>query len=192
MDILKTTEPKSDQQNYDDYTTAPKTVTITEVKSVGGDQPIELHLKEAPGRPYKPAKSMRRVIIAAWGSEASAYIGRQLTLYGDPSIRFGKDAVGGIRISHMSNITEPLTVSLTITRGKRAPFVVQPLDDHLGKHVAALTGATTLNELQTAWAAVTADGVSGVAALVVLKDARKTELAQTGVLDAADPLYVES
>jgi pyruvate carboxylase len=35
--------------------------------------------------------------------------------------------VGGIRISHLSHIEKPITVALTVTRGKKAPFVVQPL-----------------------------------------------------------------
>ena len=30
-DIAKLIEPKSDQQNYDDYITGPKTVTISDV-----------------------------------------------------------------------------------------------------------------------------------------------------------------
>ena len=70
---------------------------------------------------------MRRVIAAAWGTDASVYVGRQLTLYRDDTIRFGGSAVGGIRIQAMSHIDKPITVNLTVTRGKRAPFTVQPL-----------------------------------------------------------------
>ena len=32
IDITKTTEPKSDQQNFDDYVGGPKTVTVAECK----------------------------------------------------------------------------------------------------------------------------------------------------------------
>ena len=104
MDILSTTEPKSDQQNFDDYIGGSKTVTVSGVKVVSGEQPVEIHLVEFPGRPFKPGKSMRRVLVAGWGSDSSKYAGRTLTLYGDPSIRFGKEQVGGIRISHLSHI----------------------------------------------------------------------------------------
>jgi len=128
MDISKTLEPRSDQQNYEDYITGPRTVTVAEAKVVGGDQPVEVHLVEFPGRPYKPGKSMRRVLAQCWGTESSAYAGRRLTLYGDPTIKFGKEAVGGIRISHLSHIDGPREILLTVTRGKRTPFVVQPLD----------------------------------------------------------------
>ena len=128
MDITKTTEPKSDQQNFDDYIGGPKTVTISDVKKGSTEQPVEVHLVEFPGRPFKPSKSMRRVLITAWGPEAAAYVGRRMTLYGDPEVKFGGQAVGGIRISHLSDITEALSIGLTVTRGKRAPFIVKPLD----------------------------------------------------------------
>lgn len=128
MDISRTLEPKSDQQNFDDYVTGPKTVTVTEAKVVGGEQPVELHLAEFPGRPYKPGKSMRRVLAKCWGPESSAYAGRRLTLYGDPDVRFGGQKVGGIRIRALSDLDGPMEINLTVTRGHRAPFVVQPLD----------------------------------------------------------------
>lgn len=127
MDITETTAPKSDQQNFDDYVGGPKTVTITAVKAGSAEQPVEIHLTEFPGRPYKPSKSMRRVLVASWGSEASAYVGRRMTLYGDPTVKFGGIEVGGIKISHLSDIDKPLTLALTVKRGSRAPFVVQPL-----------------------------------------------------------------
>lgn len=191
MDILSTTEPKSDQQNFDDYSTAPRTVTVAEVKSGTPEQPVEVHLVEFPGRPYKPSKSMRRVLIACWGPEASAFTGRRMTLYGDPTIRFGGSAVGGIRIAALSHIAEAVTIPLTVTRGKRAPFVVQPLAEDAGKYLAALTGATSLGQLQAVWKAATAAGVSKVAELVALKDARKTELSTpAAVIDEASPDYV--
>ena len=37
--------------------------------------------------------------------------------------------MGGLRVSHVSHIDKPITVALTVTRGKRAPFTVQPLPD---------------------------------------------------------------
>lgn len=128
MDITDTLAPKSDQLNADDLIAGPRTFTITEVRAPGGDQPVSVYLAEFPqGRPFKPSKSMRRVMVAAWGSEASAWTGHRLTLYRDPEITFGKDKVGGVRISHMSHIDKRLTIALTVTRGKRAPYVVDPL-----------------------------------------------------------------
>jgi hypothetical protein len=127
MDIAETTAPKSDQQNYDDYVGGPKTVTVSEVKAGTAEQPVEVHLVEYPGRPFKPSKSMRRVLLACWGADSSTYAGRKMTLFGDPTVKFGGQTVGGIRISALSHLDKPRTIALTVTRGKRAPFVVQPL-----------------------------------------------------------------
>jgi hypothetical protein len=179
MDITRTVEPKSDQLNYDDVASTPLTITIVEVKAGGPEQPVELHNAEYPGRPYKPGKSMRRVLIAAWGTEASAYVGRRITLYGDPTIKFGKDAVGGIRIRALSHITEPLTVALTVTRGKRAPFTVQPLPSDTGALEAALADIANADSIPTLKAAWDLAGKRGVATnpdVVALKERRKTEL----------------
>jgi hypothetical protein len=129
MDISGTTAPRSDQQNFDDYAAAPKTVTISEVRAGTAEQPVEIHLVEFPGRPYKPSKSMRRVLVAAWGPEASAYVGRRMTLVGDPSVKFGGIALGGIKIAALSHIEKRLTIQLTVTKGKRAPHTVDPLPE---------------------------------------------------------------
>jgi hypothetical protein len=130
MDLTESIAPRSDQLNADDLMAGPRTVTITEVNRGTAEQPVNVVLAEfGPGRPYKPSKSMRRVMVAAWGKEASAYTGHRLTLFRNPSIKFGKDEVGGIQISHLSHIDKPLTIALTVTRGKRAPYVVQPLAD---------------------------------------------------------------
>jgi hypothetical protein len=129
MDITETTAPRSDQQNFDDYVSGPKTVTISEVRAGTTEQPVEIHLVEFPGRPFKPSKTVRRILIAAWGPEASNYIGRRMTLFGDPTIKFGGAVVGGIRVSHLSHIDKPLTINLTETRGKRKPHRIDPLPD---------------------------------------------------------------
>jgi hypothetical protein len=129
MDLTQSIAPRSDQLNSDDLVTGPVTVTITEVRAGNAEQPVEVHLAEFPGRPYKPSKSMRRVMVQAWGAEASEYTGRRLTLFRNPEITFGREKVGGIEISHMSNLPKRLTVSLMVTRGKRKPFSVDPLTE---------------------------------------------------------------
>lgn len=129
MDLTPTIVPKSDQLNAEDFIAGPCTVTIAEVTKGTADQPVNVVTKEfGPRRPYKPAKSMRRVMVAAWGVDTSTYTGRSMTLYRDPSVRWAGEEVGGIRIAAMSNIREPLSIALTVTRGHRASFVVQPLN----------------------------------------------------------------
>ena len=129
MDITDSLAANSAQQNYDEYLAGPKTVTVAEVTQGTVEQPVNVELVEFPGKPFKPAKSVRRVLAAAWGTDASKWAGRRLTIYGDPSVRYGGKEVGGLRVSHVSHIDKPITVALTVTRGKRAPFTVQPLPD---------------------------------------------------------------
>lgn len=128
LDMTASIAPRSDQINAEDLITGPRTVTITDVTRGTADQPVNIVTAEfGPGRPYKPSKTMRRMIVAAWGPQASEYVGRRLTIYRDPEITFGRDKVGGIRISYMSHIDKRIEIALAVTRGKRATFTVEPL-----------------------------------------------------------------
>ena len=127
MDLTETIAPKSDQLNADDLMAGPVTVTISEVTKGSAEQPVDVQLIEFPGRAYRPSKSMRRILVSAWGPQASTYAGRRLTLVRNPEITFGRDKVGGIEIAAMSDLDKPLTVALTTTRGKRKAFTVAPL-----------------------------------------------------------------
>jgi hypothetical protein len=127
MDMSESIIPKSDQLDYSDFIAGPRTVTVTEVRpGPSGEQPVEIAVAEFD-RAWRPAKSMRRVLVAAWGADSNNYIGRRMTLFGDPSVKWGGIAIGGIRLSHVSHITKPLTIALTETRGKRKPYSVDPL-----------------------------------------------------------------
>ena len=129
-DILKTIEPKSDQLNADDLIGGRTiTIKIVDVTIEPGDQPVSLHFEGDNGKPYKPGKSMRRVIVNAWGTDTKSWIGRRMTLYRDDKVIFGGMQVGGIRISHMSNIKQSITMALTATRASRKPYTVQPLPE---------------------------------------------------------------
>ena len=78
MDISDSLAANSAQQNYDEYLAGPKTVTVEKVTRGSSEQPVDVHLVEFPGKPFKPAKSVRRVLAAAWGTDASAWAGRQI------------------------------------------------------------------------------------------------------------------
>lgn len=120
--------PKSDQMNADDLLAGPVTITIREVGiRPGTEQPVSIHYDGDNGKPWKPCKSMCRVLVAAWGPDAKAYVGRSATLYCDPKVKWGGMDVGGIRISHLSHIDRDMVMALTATKGKRAPFVVKPM-----------------------------------------------------------------
>ncbi len=134
VDMTMFVTPKSDQLNADDLIGGPRTITVTKVSANQGspEQPVSIWFDGDNGKPYKPCKSMRRVLVHVWGSDARGYVGRSMTLYCDPGVQFGGMKVGGIRISHMSHIDKEQTMALTATRAKRAPFTVQPLKVELG------------------------------------------------------------
>ena len=128
VDLAAAAAPKSDQINADDLIAGDRVVTITEVRPGNAEQPVEIVTEEfGPGRPYRPGKSMIRVLLEVWGSKSETYVGRRLRLYRDPSITFGPQKVGGIRISHMSHIDKPKSIALTVTRGRKGAFKVEPL-----------------------------------------------------------------
>lgn len=129
VDMTMFITPKSDQLNADDLIGGPRTITVTKVSANQGsaEQPVSISFDGDNGKPYKPCKSMRRVLVHIWGSDARNYVGRSMTLYCDPSVQFGGMKVGGIRISHMSHIDKEQTMALTATRAKRAPYTVHPL-----------------------------------------------------------------
>ena len=126
-DMRSVIQPKSDQQNADDFVAGPRTVRITEVTIRPGEQPISVHFEGDNGKPWKPCKTTARLMVAAWGPDASQYKGRSLTLYRDPTVKWAGMEVGGIRISHMSHIDSDMVYAATVTKGKRAPIRVKPL-----------------------------------------------------------------
>lgn len=127
-DISDTLAPNSDQLDAVDLIGHPRTFTITKVSKGNAEQPVQIALAEFP-RVWRPGKSMRRVLAACWGTDASAWEGRRVRLYCDESVRFGNDVVGGTRIAALSHIDKPKSVPLLVSRGKSATFKVQPLSN---------------------------------------------------------------
>lgn len=123
-----TAPPRSDQWNAEDFTGGPRTFTIAGVNPGKAEQKYDIEMVEGEGRVWRPPLTVLRLLIAAWTDEAATWVGRRVTLYLDPNVKYGGSAVGGIRVSHLSGIDKPLTLALSISRGHRAPFVVQPLD----------------------------------------------------------------
>ena len=139
MDLSNTITPKSNQLNADDLLIGPRTIKVTDVKAGSAEQPVAIYFEGDDGKPYLPGKSMRRVLVFAWGRNSSAYIGRSMTLYCEPTVAFGGVKVGGIRISHMSDIAQPIQLALTETRGKKKLFAVEPLATGAPVDVQVLT-----------------------------------------------------
>jgi hypothetical protein len=139
---------KSDQLNADDMVAGPITVEITGVEvapNPNSEQPVILRLSGG-FRPWKPCKTMRRVLVRAWGEDGDVYVKRRLTLFRDDRVKWAGEAVGGIRISHMSDISGTIEISLANSKGKKGTHRITPLSVEAGGSVdpfrAALIAAT--------------------------------------------------
>jgi hypothetical protein len=185
-DLAATIAPKSDQINADDLIAGPLTIAITRVTGCDNpDQPIAIHFEGDGGKPFKPCKSMRRVLVHCWGADGNTFAGRRMTLYRDDKVQFGGIQVGGIRISHLSHIERDVTMALTATRAKRNPYTVKPLRadvkpaqrpqetaqaagfddepafdvaDWLASMTRAVAGMATVEDLNAAWQRASAEG----------------------------------
>jgi len=186
LDLTESIAPRSDQLNAEHLLVGPYTVTISEVRKGTGEQPFDFHLVEFPGKPFRPSKTVRRLLVHAWGVDANAYAGRRLTLYRDPEVKFGGQAVGGIRVSHMSHIDKPFTIALTETRGKRASHTVKPLPADapptapLPAYMEDARAAKTLAEWREVWQRAKDAGH--------LTDALKAELVPLGEALKTEPV----
>ena len=203
-DMNKVIEAKSDQLNSDDLIGGGIIVKITKVKvNHGDDQPVTINYEGDNGKPWRPCKTMSRLLVNVWGAESVKYVGRSLRLYRDPSVSFGGMAVGGIRISHMSGIDKAVAVALTATRGGKKKMVkVEPLTDQAPPAEAKadpvksndpdvaiddiktdLEDAATLEALQSAFkkhqkdiAIYSKSAPEGYAEIIGVKDRRKDEI----------------
>lgn len=155
-DLRDTIVPKSDQLNAEQLLGGPITVTVTDVRRGGGEeQPVVIHYEGEGGRPYKPCKSMRKILVFAWGADGVQWVGRSMTLYNRPDVKFGGEEVGGIRISHLSHIQKDIAVALTATRGRKEQTRIKRLDeaDTVGGSLSRLQAAARggMASLKATW-----------------------------------------
>jgi len=129
--LRDTITPNSSQLNADDLINTTKVITVTAVKRGSNkDQPILIEYENMEGRPFIPCKSMRRILISCWGENGSDWVGRTMRLYCDENVKFGGVKIGGIRISHLSDIEKSMKVMLSTSRGKRAELDIQKMKSY--------------------------------------------------------------
>ena len=178
--IAKSIVSKSDQLNAEDLLSGPITVTVTDVQQGSAEQPVAL-LIDGDRQPYKPCKTMRKVLVYCWTDQAANWIGKRMTLYADPEVKWAGIAVGGIRISHLSGIEATVMLMLSESRGKRKAYTVKPLADvpaivtalEFTQLIEAAKSSEELDELakQIVKAKLTTDEVGVLKTMVT--DARK-------------------
>lgn len=154
-------EAKSDQLNAVDIMGVEPVIKIREVNvKKGRDQSVWIYYEGDNGRPWKPSVGMLRIISGSWGRESSAWIGKQIKIFCEPSVIYAGKAVGGVQVRALSDIPpEGLNFILAISRTKRVPFFVallkveekaypdEQFDKLLPKMVAKMQGGTTLQQI---------------------------------------------
>jgi len=126
-DMSQTIIAKSDQVNACDLIGAPRTITISEVRiKAGEDQPVSI-LIEGDKKSFRPCKGVRRLLVRVWGADASKYIGQSMTLFCDPGVTWAGKEEGGIRVSHMTGIGEPIVEYMRTSRAATKPYKILPL-----------------------------------------------------------------
>lgn len=163
--LSETVSPKSEQLTADDLQAGPRVITIRDVTGSGNkDQPIDIWFNGDDGKPFKPCKTVRRVLLFCWGDDGKAFIGRSMRLYRDDRVKFGGLAVGGIRVSHLSHIDRKMAAPVQVAKGAKAAYEVLPLEkpapaktrqtaeEWAAEHIAAVADADSaeqLDDLQT-------------------------------------------
>ena len=150
-DLRPTIIPRSDQINAEQLLSGPVTITVADVRvSSTPEQPVVVHYEGDNGRPYKPCLTMRKVLILAWGPDGREWAGKSMSLYCDPQVKFGGAEVGGIRISHLSDIDRDIQVSLTATKGKKALHTIKRMQVQSGLSAAQIADWTAAIEAAAA------------------------------------------
>jgi len=121
--------PRSDQLNADDLIVGNKVITITKVlvNLQSEQQKVVVHYVDDNGKPWKPSKSMGRVLAEILGGDFSKWEGEQIELFKNKEITFGKDKCGGIQIAAMSAAKNPIKTMITTKRGVKSKITILPL-----------------------------------------------------------------
>lgn len=129
MDITDALAPNSDQLDAIELV-APRTFTVDSGGRLGkreGKTVAEIRLVGFD-RVWRPSKGMLDVLAQCWGTDAKQWVGRQVTLYNDTAVMFGKENTGGVRISHLSHIDGVQKVSIRASgAGRKKLWRVDPI-----------------------------------------------------------------
>lgn len=126
IDFSRTIIAKSDQLNAADLA-GTRIIKITDaVMADAQDQPVVLFFDGDTKRPWKPCKTMRRLLAMAWGEQVDP-VGRYVEIYTEPTVTWAGAEVGGIRVTGLSHIEKDKTFVIRVGRNKVMKFTVRKL-----------------------------------------------------------------
>lgn len=198
MDITDALAPASDQLDAVELVN-PRTFTIDAGSKLGsrdGKTVAEIRLVGFP-RVWRPSKGMLDVLAACWGTDGTQWVGRSVTVYNDPNVTFGKEKVGGVRISHLSHIDKERSVPIRASgAGRKQLWKVQPLTEAPAAKSkvtnAQINAATTDDELRALWANATPAQRDLIAARKAALDTDSTDATSAEQVADVAPIDDES
>jgi len=120
---------KTDQWNNEDFADGSRVFTISRVTEGKEQVPYDIHFSDGDGRCWRPSNGMLELLAHIWGTDSTVWSGRRVELFQDPTVKIGRDVVGGIRVRSMSHIDKTMSPLITVSRGTKKPYTVQPLTE---------------------------------------------------------------
>lgn len=134
LTLRGTIKSKSDQLNVDDLLGSERMIQVEAVNIVNDPkQPVHIYYYGCEGVPFKPCLTVRRILFTLWGEDehgqASHWAGRWMNLYADMTVSYGNQKeIGGLRVNAASHIKGAATLKLTVRRGAKQEFKIQPIN----------------------------------------------------------------
>ena len=161
---------KTDQWNNEDFIDGPRVFTISHITDGKEQVPYDIHFSDGEGRCWRPSNGMLEVLYLIWGDDSKVWAGRQVELFQDASVKIGRDVVGGIRVRSISHIDKPMSRLITVSRGTKKPYTVQPLTVKAPRDfLAEATAATTADETRRIYVEANNAGADTVTVLDPIK-----------------------
>lgn len=174
---------KTDQWNNEDFTDGSRVFTISHVTEGKEQAPYDIHFSDGDGKCWRPSNGMLELLWRLWGDDSKDWAGRKVELFRDPSVKIGRDVVGGIRVRSMSHIDKPMSPPITVSRGTKKPYTVQPLRaaaapvdrSKVDAALTAIQNATTTSKLDEIDTYAKQIGIHGEVTAAI--ETRRAELA---------------
>ena len=127
-DIVKFCEPKSDQLNAADLISCNKIIKIKKVRvTATGTQDCTIWFEGDNDKPWKPCKTMGRIMLERYGSDIQKWVGKYIELFRDPEVVYGGKKEGGIRIAAMSDIPSDFETVVRVARSSTKVVKIRKL-----------------------------------------------------------------
>lgn len=129
LDLAIYTRPKSDRFTMGYFVHGPETFTVRAVDTNGPEgYETQIYFEEVKDRVYHPGAQALFVLVALWGANGRAYVGRRMTLAPDYGAKRLSRTGETLRISHLSHIDGGKQVWVRTGKNTpKAPYDVHPL-----------------------------------------------------------------